>query len=160
MAKRSISLPIAAEQRTSLASTSSEENSYSSLTVVMKILGSAAFLAISIACLGLLGMAVFTAETKIKEVGIRKVMGASELSIIIKLSSGFMRLLGIASILAVSLTYYFFQEMLSRFANKTALGIMDFGFGVILMFVIGGLIIGSQTWMAARSKPSLTLKDE
>jgi len=137
------------------------KDSYSSLTVVMKILGSAAFLAISIACLGLLGMAVFTAETKIKEVGIRKVMGASELSIVIKLSSGFIQLLGIASIIAVSLTYYFFKEFfLSNFANKTSLGIMDFGFGVILMFVIGGLIIGSQTWIAARTRPSLTLKDE
>ena len=76
-------------------------------------------------------------------------------------SSGFMQLLGIASILAVSLTYYFFQEFfLSNFANKTSLGIMDFGLGVILMFIIGGLIIGSQTWIAARTRPSLTLKDE
>jgi len=137
------------------------EDSYSMLTDSTKIIGALAGLAISIATLGLLGMAVYTVETRIKEVGIRKVLGASEKKLVFLLSSGFIKLLLISSVVALVLVWLVLDfVVLPNLANRMTPGIIQYGGGIALILVLGSLIIGSQTWIAAKSNPASTLKEE
>ena len=117
-------------------------------------------IAIFVACLGLLGLASFTAEQRTKEIGIRKVMGASVSSVSTLLSKEFMVLVGISFVVAAGLAWYAMDSWLSTFAYRIELGI-----GV---FLIGGIIAASIAWLtvsfhfikAARSNPSDSLRYE
>ena len=136
-------------------------DSYSGLTKMANVIGFLAVLAISIACLGLMGMAVYTAETRLREVGIRKVMGATEKGLVYLLSKGFLKLLLISSLIAVAFTFTIINKvMLPSMANKAIPGVTEFGLGVVLLFLLGGIIIGSQTWRASRANPADTLRQE
>src|SRR5690606_9307997 len=126
----------------------------------LKILGFLTFLAVSIGCLGLLGMAVFTAESRIKEVGIRKVLGANVMQLIILLSKGFLQLLLLAVFIAVPVAYFGNNLWLQNFANRIELGAGIFISGIATMLIVGLVIIVSQTFRADRSTPAESLKDE
>jgi ABC-type antimicrobial peptide transport system permease subunit len=137
------------------------ENSYSRYQLMFTIVSFLAFISISIASLGLLGMGVYTAETRLKEISIRKVLGASEGSLIKLLSKGFMWLLLIASMIAIPATYFLFDAViLSDQVNRAEIGVLELSLGVIVIFVIGFTTIGSQTWKAAKSNPAQTLRSE
>ena len=130
------------------------------LSDVIAIIGFFAFMSITIACLGLLGIATYTVERRVKEVGIRKVMGAGEYDITFLLSRGFLKLLLISIIIASPLVYFVNNLWLQNFANR-----IDYGFGTIflgtmIMLVLGLLTIGSQTWKASKSNPVDTLRME
>ncbi|WP_373552113.1 ABC transporter permease [Haliscomenobacter sp.] len=97
------------------------EAAYSEFSAMIKIIGFLAFLAISIASMGLFGMVVFTTETRLKEIGIRKVMGASSGNLVFLLSRGFLTLLSISALIALPVTYLFFENVvLRRFPYHTA----------------------------------------
>lgn len=137
------------------------DEAYGFYTHIIKIFGFIAVLTISIASMGLLGMSVFTVETKTKEIGIRKVLGASELRLVYLLSKGFVKLLCIAAIIAVPLAYIFFdQVLLSLYAYRISIGFPELSLGVILVFILGITIIASQTFRAARMNPAETLRSE
>lgn len=137
------------------------EAAYSEFSVMFTVVGFLAFVTITISALGLLGMGVYTAETRLKEISIRKVLGATEGSLIKLLSKGFMWLLLIASLIAIPTTYYLFETViLSDQAHKASIGIIELLLGVIVIFVIGFSTIGSQTWKAAKSNPAQTLRSE
>ncbi len=137
------------------------QRAYQEYRVYFQIIGFLAFLAISIASLGLLGMAVFTTETRMKEVSIRKVLGASEKGLIILLSKGFVVLLLISAAIAVPVTYLLFDTMiLADMVNRVDFGILELSFGVFVIFGIGFLTIGWQTFRAARTNPAEMLRDE
>jgi putative ABC transport system permease protein len=127
---------------------------------VISIIGFIAFLAISISSLGLLGMATFTAESRQKEIGVRKVMGASVRSLLLLLSRGFIYMLAVSVVIAVPLTYFFNNFWLQEFAYRVQLGPSIFLAGILIIFVIGLLTIGSQTIRAALANPANTLRDE
>lgn len=127
---------------------------------VVTIIGYISFLAILIACLGLLGMATYSTERKTKEVGIRKVLGAAEIKIVLILSKSFLSLLIISILIAAPLSYFINRIWLDNLPNR-----VDFGFGTVvigslLMLALGLLTIGSQTLRAARQNPVESLKDE
>lgn len=127
---------------------------------VVSVIGYIAFLAILIACLGLLGMATYITERRTKEVGIRKVLGAGEIKIVLNLSKSFLKLLVISILIAAPLSFLLNDLWLSNFPNR-----VDFGFGTVvigslLMLGLGLLTIGSQTIRAARQNPVESLKDE
>lgn len=127
---------------------------------IVSIIGYISFLAIMISCLGLLGMATYTTERKTKEIGIRKVLGAEELNIVMILSKGFLKLLLIAVIIAVPLSYMLNTLWLDNLSNR-----VDFGFGTVvlgsfLLLVLGLLTIGSQTIRASRKNPVDLLRYE
>ena len=124
------------------------------------IVGFVAFLAITIACLGLLGMVTFAAETKTKEIGIRKTMGAEVKNIIYNLSKGYFLLLGIAIILAIPMTWFINDLWLREFANKIDIGVQHYLIGIGIMVLLGVLTIGSQTFKAARTNPVDALRYE
>jgi putative ABC transport system permease protein len=117
-------------------------------------------IAIFIACMGLLGLASFTAEQRTKEIGIRKVMGATVSSVNTLLSKEFMVLVAIAFFIACGLSWYAMDEWLKSFAYRITLG--------PLVFVLGGLIAASVAWLtvsyhffkAARANPSEALRHE
>lgn len=135
------------------------EEAYSEFSSMIKIIGFLAFLAISIASMGLFGMVVFTTETRIKEIGIRKVMGASSGSLIYLLSRGFLTLLSIAALIALPVTYVFFENvLLRRFPYHTPVQIAELLVGLLVVLLIAFLMIGSQTLKAARSNPVEVLK--
>ncbi|MEQ8414318.1 MAG: ABC transporter permease [Imperialibacter sp.] len=137
------------------------EQAYSQFSVMLKVIGFLAFLAICIASMGLFGMVVFTTETRLKEISIRKVLGAGESSLIYLLGRGFLLLLGIATAVAIPVTYLFFdQVVLAQFAFHSPIGVGELFGGVIGVLVIAFLMIVSQTMKAARTNPAQVLRNE
>jgi putative ABC transport system permease protein len=120
---------------------------------IVSILGYLAFLAVTIACLGMLGMATYTTERRMKEVGIRKVLGAEDRSIVLLLSREFLRILAIAILIAVPLSYFANHMWLRKFPNRVDFGMGTIFSGVLVLLILGLLTIGSQTIRAARKKP-------
>lgn len=125
-----------------------------------KIFGVFAFLAVFIACLGLYGLAAFTAEQRTKEIGVRKVLGASIMSIITLLSKEFLKLVGIAFLIAAPISYFVMNEWLQDFENRTNINPMVFLLAGILALVIAWVTMSYQSWNAARVNPAKSLKDE
>jgi ABC-type antimicrobial peptide transport system permease subunit len=137
------------------------EDAYSEFSAIIKIIGFLSFLAISIASMGLFGMVVFTTETRLKEIGIRKVMGASSGNLVYLLSRGFLVLLSISAVIALPVTYIFFENfVLTNFPYHTPIQITELFVGLLAVLMIAFLMIGSQTMKAARSNPAEVLKSE
>ena len=128
---------------------------------MIKIFGGLGVLSIVVSCLGLLGMVVFTVENKTKEVGIRKVMGASVTQILIRLSSDFFKFLVIASVIATPVAYIFFDKIFLRMQHFRAnIGVLEVSLSIVFLFVIGLITILSQTHQAANANPADTLRYE
>jgi putative ABC transport system permease protein len=127
---------------------------------VVSVLGFLAFLAVTISCLGLLGMATYTTERRRKEVGIRKVLGAADLGIALLLSREFLKMLALAVALGVPLTYGINALWLQHFPNRVPFGAGTLGLGTGILLGLGLLTIASQTLRAARSKPVDALRAE
>jgi ABC-type antimicrobial peptide transport system permease subunit len=137
------------------------EQAYSQFSVMIKVIGFLAFLAVCIASMGLFGMVVFTTETRLKEISIRKVLGASEWILIMLLSRGFLFLLTIAAGVAIPATYLFFDKVvLVNFAYHVPIGFVELWAGVLVVMIIAFVMIGSQTLKVAKSNPSQVLKSE
>jgi len=125
-----------------------------------KLFGAFAALAILVACLGLFGLATFMAEQRTKEIGIRKVMGASVRSLITLLSKDFIRLVFIAFCLAVPLTYIGIQYWLESFAYRTAISWEPFLASGLAAMLIALLTVGYRAYRAAAANPVKALRYE
>jgi len=137
------------------------EDAYSEFSIMIKIIGFLSLLAISIASMGLFGMVVFTTETRRKEISIRKVMGASSENLIYLLSRDFLVLLLLSALIALPVTYSFFEKIiLTRFPYHTPVQIAELIVGFLVVVVVAFIMIGSQTMKAARSNPAGVLKSE
>lgn len=137
------------------------EEAYSEFSTMLKIIGFLAFLAISIASMGLFGMVAYTTETRLKEISIRKVMGATSGNLIYLLSRGFLVQLSIAALIALPVTYLFFENIvLTNFPYHTPVQIVELFVGLLAVLLTAFLMIGSQTMKAAESNPAEILKSE
>jgi len=137
------------------------EDAYSEFSVQIKIIGFLSFLAISIASMGLFGMVVFTTETRLKEISIRKVMGASTVNLIYLLSRGFLTLLAISAFIALPATYVFFENIvLTNFPYHTPMQFAELFIGLLVVLLIACMLIGAQAIRATRSNPAKALKSE
>jgi ABC-type antimicrobial peptide transport system permease subunit len=137
------------------------EEAYSEFSVLIRIIGFLSFLAISIASMGLFGMVVFTTQTRLKEISIRKVMGASAGNLVFLLSRGFLVLLSISALIALPVTYFFFRNVvLTNFPYHTPVQMAELFVGLLAVLLIAFLLIGSQTMKAARANPVDVLKSE
>ncbi|HEY8936765.1 MAG TPA: ABC transporter permease [Cyclobacteriaceae bacterium] len=137
------------------------DEAFAGMRASVKMAGFLAFLTICIASLGLLGMVVFTTETRLKEISIRKALGASEAGLMYLLGRGFFILLSIATAIAIPVTYLFFDRVLFQtIANHAPISIVDLSLGVLAIMAIAFLMIGSQTLKVARTNPSEVLKSE
>ena len=123
---------------------------------------------IFISCLGLLGLTSFVTEQRIKEIGIRKVMGGTSLDIILMLSRQFMGLVLVANIFAWPIAVYAMQKWLQEFSYRINFGqtilstdtIFPLVLSSIIAIIIAFITVTSLAWRAAQSNPSLSLKYE
>ncbi|MCO6490558.1 MAG: ABC transporter permease [Phaeodactylibacter sp.] len=122
------------------------------------VFGIFAALAIFIACLGLVGLASFTAEQRRKEISIRRVLGASSMSIIRLLSGEFTWLVGIAFLLATPLAWYLMNSWLEDFAYRISIGVGVFALAGLAALLIAWATVGWQTARVARANPADVLQ--
>jgi putative ABC transport system permease protein len=119
-----------------------------------------AFLAIFVACLGLFGLASFTTESRTKEIGVRKVLGASVSKIIILLTKQYTRWVFLANLIALPIAYLAMNKWLQNFAYRTSIGIKVFILSGVLTLVIAFLTVSYQSIKTAASNPVKALRYE
>lgn len=133
---------------------------HSMLSDVAKVLGFLSILAVFISCLGLLGMASYTAQTRGKEISIRKVVGSSVPQIMMLLSKGFIKLLLLATLIALPLAYILNNMWLRFFAYRVDISAWVLVLSVMVMLALSLLIVISQSWRAAFANPVKGLRTE
>jgi putative ABC transport system permease protein len=119
-----------------------------------------AILAIFISCLGLLGLASYSTMQRTREIGIRKVMGASVTTIIKLLSKDFLKLVLISFFIAAPLAWYFMHKWLADFAYRTDISWWVFAMAGILAILIAVITISFQAFRAAVTNPVKSLRTE
>jgi len=125
-----------------------------------QIFSAFSFLAIFIACLGLFGLAAFTAEQRTKEIGIRKALGASAANIALLLSKEFTKWVIVANIIAWPLAYFAMSRWLQNFAYRISIGLWMFFLGASLALVIAFITVSFQAVKAALANPVDALRFE
>lgn len=125
-----------------------------------RLFGWFAGLAVCIACLGFLGLAAFSAERRTKELGIRKVLGASVSGLVGLLAKDFAVLVVVGAVVATPLAYLAMERWLENFAYHIPLGVGVFLSAAVLAFVLALLVVGVQAWRAARANPVEALRYE
>jgi len=119
-----------------------------------------AVVAIIIAYSGLLGLVVFHTESKVKEIGIRKILGATQADVIRFVSKGYVLLMFIASLLAAPVAWMTGQSFLQNFYHRTNMGLDVFLLGFVLILVLGLCIVFYLTFRVAAKDPVVSLRDE
>ena len=117
-------------------------------------------LVIFIACLGLFGMASLLTQQRTKEIGIRKVLGASVANLLVLLSRDYVKLLGIALLIAIPVANYFVQEWLNSFAYRASIGWWVYALIGIAVLGLALVTVSAQTLKAARRNPVDSLRYE
>jgi putative ABC transport system permease protein len=125
-----------------------------------KILGVTTILGIWIACLGLFGLSTLAVARRTKEIGIRKVLGASVNNIVLLIYKEFIWLLALALVIAIPVAYIAMQRWLSDFAYRITIGTDTFLLTGLLIIVVSGGTIGYQSVKAAMLDPVKSLRDE
>ena len=136
------------------------EGLYRSAQNIGSLIRSFTMLAIFISCLGLFGLAAFMAEQRTKEIGVRKVLGASVSSIIMLLSKDFIKWVLLANIIAWPLAYFFMRSWLQTFAYHIRLGFDSFILAAGMAVMIAVLTVSFQALRAAQANPGTALKYE
>ena len=124
------------------------------------LFGLFSILAIFVASLGLFGLASFTAQLRIKEIGIRKVLGASVSNLVLMLSKEFALLVGLANLIAWPIAYYAMNRWLQDFAYRIDLNIWAFVLSGFLALLIALTTVSYQAYKVARTNPVDALRDE
>lgn len=131
------------------------------LLIFVRVFGFLGIIAASIACLGLLGMAVFNAESRTKEIGVRKAVGASVGNLIMILSKSFIKLIGLAGIFGGLVAYFLLEKVvLAQTYYHVNVGILEVLSALLALFGLAILAVGSQTWRIARTNPVDSLRYE
>lgn len=133
---------------------------YASEKNLSRLLQWAAGLAIFISCMGLLGLVIYSTNQRTKEIGVRKVLGASISNIVSILSRDFMKLVLIASVIAIPLTWWAMHKWLENFAYQTPVSWWLFGLCILLMLAVALLTLSIQTIRAANANPVDSLRTE
>ncbi|HEV8081832.1 MAG TPA: ABC transporter permease [Chitinophagaceae bacterium] len=131
-----------------------------SQTATVSLLGYLAFIAMAIASLGLLGLVIYTIEVKRKEISIRKIIGANEKQLVKMLSQRFIKLIIIAGLIAMPLSYTAGFLFLQNFAYRIHFGLWNVLLCFFFLLSIGLFTIISQTYKAATSNPVKSLRTE
>ena len=117
-------------------------------------------LTILISCLGLFGLASYMAENRIKEVGIRKVLGASVTTIVTLLSKDFLKLVAISILIAIPIAWYYMSNWLEEFDFRISISVWVFAIAGGLTLVIALVTVSFQAIKAARANPVKSLRSE
>ena len=133
---------------------------YQSENRVQNLMSAFSVIAIVIACLGLLGLSAFSAEKRQKEIGIRKILGASVPSILSLISKEFLYLIMISFVISVPIAYLVMQQWLQEFTYRTEIGIYVFAIAGIGTLLIALLTVSWQSIKAALMNPVNSLRSE
>ncbi|MFY0688303.1 MAG: ABC transporter permease [Cyclobacteriaceae bacterium] len=138
------------------------EDAYYFLMAQLKIFSYLSTFAITISCLGLLGMVSFTTENRTKEIAIRKIMGASNPTLYYLLTKDFLKLILISAMIAIPFSYVFYDKLFLFFLipNGTGLGVLEVLAGVLFLFLVGFISIFWQTSKVANENPANNLRYE
>jgi putative ABC transport system permease protein len=136
------------------------DNFYKSEQRWSNIVGWAGGVSIFLACLGLFGLAALTAINSIKEIGIRKVMGASVSSIVSLLSKEFLKLIIIALLIASPVAWYFMNNWLQLFAYRINIGWTVFVITSLFVIAVALITVGFHAIKAAMANPVKSLRTE
>ena len=136
------------------------DNLYKSERRLSNVVFNFTLLSIFVACLGLFGLASYTAEQKTKEIGIRKVLGASVSGVVLLFFKQFGKLILIANIIAWPLAYYGLHKWLQNFFYRISIGLEIFVLSALLVLVIAFISISYQSIKAAISNPADALRHE
>jgi putative ABC transport system permease protein len=117
-------------------------------------------IAIFVGCLGLFGLAAYAAERRRKEVGIRKVLGATTQSVVLLLSKDFIKLVIVSLLIASPVAWYFMNKWLQNFSYRIEVGWWVFAVAAILALGIAFITVSSQAIKAAMSNPVKSLRTE
>lgn len=127
---------------------------------ISEIFGTFAALAIFIGCLGLFSLSAFTAEQKTKEIGVRKVLGSSIISIVLLLSKEFVKLVAIAFVIASPIAFYFMDKWLTEFEYRADLSIWVFVSAGFISLAIAIITVSYHALKAASANPVESLRSE
>ncbi len=133
---------------------------YENETKVAGLTENFSWLAILITCVGLYGLASFMSQQRTKEIGIRKTMGASNMQVLVLLLSVFGKLLVIACVVALPLTYFISSKWLESFQYRTSLSVWVFGGSIVLIIMITLITVGYESLKASLSNPVQALRHE
>jgi putative ABC transport system permease protein len=136
------------------------EKKFSDINLISRLAGIFASLAIVITCLGLLGLAAFMAEQRTKEIGIRKVMGASVSSLVLLLSKDFSKLVIFAFAVSAPVGWWFINDFLKRYPYRVDVAWWVLAGSGIVALGLALLIVSTQALRAARANPSQSLRSE
>ena len=117
-------------------------------------------LAIFVACLGLFGLVSFSAEQNKKQIGIRKVLGASVFKVVILLARDYSMLIIMALFIAFPLGYFLMKSWLQGFAYQTTIGVDIFIFGALIIFLISIITVSFKSFGAATANPVKALRED
>jgi putative ABC transport system permease protein len=133
---------------------------YSYFGDILWMVGVASFLALIVACMGLFGMAACSTESRIKEIGIRKALGAKSSTVALIVSRSYIKLIAIAILIALPLSYFGNNLWLRNFAYRVDFGAGSLATGAVFILVVSLLTILSQTLRAAGQDPVESLRYE
>ena len=133
---------------------------YSNEQLMSRLANCFAAIAIFISCLGLFGLAIFSAEQRTKEIGVRKVLGASAFNILSMLTANFLKPVLIAIVIAIPVSQYAMQRWLNDFAYKIDIEWWTFALAGILAILIAVITISMQAIKAAIANPVESLRSE
>lgn len=119
-----------------------------------------AIIAISISVLGLIGLTTFSAQQRLKEFGVRKVLGARVIQLMALLSKEFVWLLVISFVLAAPVTYYFMSDWLTEFVYRIDIGVVVYLLAVVATLLVCLLTVGVQSYKVSRFNPAEVLRSE
>lgn len=117
-------------------------------------------IAIIISCLGVYGLVLFVVQRKVKEIGVRKVLGATELNILRLICVDFLWLTMAGFLIAIPLSYYFLSNWLENFTYRTSIDPLSYVISLIIVVLIVGLTIGFRAFKASLANPVDSLRSE
>jgi putative ABC transport system permease protein len=136
------------------------KNFYKTEQRTAKLANAATGLAIVISCLGLFGIVSYTTVQRTKEIGIRKVLGASVQNIVLLLSGNFIMLVMVAFVLSAPIAWYLADNWLENFAYHIQVGYLTFAATILVAVVIAFITVGLKTLQAAQANPVESLRNE
>jgi len=133
---------------------------YKSEQQLQKLLSTFTFLAIVVACLGLFGLSSFSIRQRIKEIGIRKVLGSGNGKVVVLLTKDFLKPVALSILIGIPVSIYLAHKWLQNFAYKTSLGWWLFASAGVLALLIAAITVSMLAFKAATTNPTTNLRSE
>ena len=136
------------------------ENLYRTEKTISQLSGIFVIISVIIAILGLLGLSAYSTERRSKEIGVRKVHGASNFNLVMLLTKEYAILIVIAFFIAIPISYYFMIDWLNQFAYHIGITPQTFAIAGVILALVGLVTVGYKSYVAARQNPVNTLRSE